>query len=140
MNYKEVKQIFDINGWEMSRGVKHYLVAAIYYENKIKQAMSKDGEINVTSIRTFSDFKMKEIKQALKLADFEKKLGTDIYDKDLKKLVFMVGRDNPDLMKLLMLNLELAETYRKDQQLEREHRENDAEFKRLYDSIHGAQS
>lgn len=138
MNYKEVKQMFDINGWEMSRGVKHYLVAAIYYENKIKQAMSKDGEINVTSIRTFSDFKMKEIKQALKLADFEKKLGTDIYDKDLKKLVFMVGRDNPDLMELLMLNLELAETYRKDQQLEREHRENDVEFKRLYDSIHGA--
>lgn len=138
MNYKEVKEIFDINGWEMSRGVKHYLVAAIYYENKIKQAMSKDGEINVTSIRTFSDFKMKEIKQALKLADFEKKLGTDIYDKDLKKLVFMVGREKPDLMKLLMLNLELAETYRKDQQLEREHRENDAEFKRLYDSIHGA--
>ena len=139
MNYAEVKQIMDINGWTLSRGVKHHLVGAIYYENKIKRAMSKDGEINVTSIRTFSDFKMACVKQALKLAKFEADLGTDIYDDQLELLATKVAIDKPELAELLMINVKLAEAYKKDQQEEREHHSSrDSEFKRLYDSVHGA--
>lgn len=137
MNYAEFIEIININSWTLSRSVKHCLVGAIYYENRIKRAMKSGKEINVISIRTFSDFKMKRIEEAFKLAKFEAELGTDIYDKNLEKLIVSVASERPELSELLMLNMKLAEAYRKDQQIEREYESKDSEFKQLYDSVHG---
>ena len=138
MNYAEFTEVMDINGWTLSRAVKHHLAGAIFYENKIKRAMSVTDEISVTSIKAFSEFKLKCIEEAFKIAKFEKELGTNIYDPNLNELIASVGRDNPELSKLLMINMELAKTYRQAQHREREYLSKDNEIKRLYDDVHGA--